>query len=192
MSFLHPWALMVGIAGAGLPLAIHFLVRRRSAKTRWRAENLRECTDQSRISHRLRDVTLLAARTLAVLLLAMVVAQSQWKADRAAEQDAGDQTVRAVSLDTSQSMAAVEGGTQTIEGAAAVAGKFLGYRPGPEESRINTTPGNGMQNRLTTDREPCFCRPGRQESARKLWTWFAVACLLSVMVEIAALTGSRT
>jgi hypothetical protein len=130
MTFLHPWAIWIGVAAAGLPVAVHFLTRPRP--TRMPLSTLRfvrEAVYQRRARHRLRDIVLLVLRTLAVLLLALAVAQPQWGGQPlVSERQEGD-AVRVVLLDVSQSMAAADHGIEAIERARTIAASYLRYRP---------------------------------------------------------------
>lgn len=131
MSFVHPWAIWVGVAAAGLPLVIHLLTRPRPV--RMPLSTLRfvhEAIKQRRARHRLRDLLILGLRTLAVLLLALAVARPQSRQQPPPPGQHQGSVVRVVVVDTSQSMAATERAVQAIERARTTAAGFLRYRPG--------------------------------------------------------------
>ena len=72
MTFLHPWAILIGAIAAGLPVAVHLLTRPRPV--RMPLSTLRfvhEAVRQRAARHRLRDFLILALRTVAVLLIAL-------------------------------------------------------------------------------------------------------------------------
>ncbi len=131
MSFLHPWAIAIGLVAAAAPLAIHLLTRPRPVRLPLSTLRfVRMAVQQQRARHRLRDLLILALRTAAILLLALAVAQPRW-GERPMVSDAqpGD-AVRVVLVDASLSMAAREGGVERLERARTVAAGFLRYRPG--------------------------------------------------------------
>ncbi|MGD0519478.1 MAG: BatA and WFA domain-containing protein, partial [Thermoguttaceae bacterium] len=131
MTFLHPWAIVMGVLAAGVPTAIHFLTRPRPL--RMPLSTLRFVQDavrQRRSWHRFRDILLLALRTLAVLMIALAVARPQWgNRSLISDVQAGD-AVRIVILDVSQSMGAADGAVEQIERARTMAANYLRYRPG--------------------------------------------------------------
>ena len=133
MTFLHPWAIWIGLFGAGLPMAIHFLTRPRPVRIPLSTFRfVREAIQQRRTRHRLRDVILLALRTLAVLLLGLAVSRPRFSEEQtvpAGLSDAGN-VVRVVVLDVSQSMAATDRGIDAIQRARTAAARRLSYRPG--------------------------------------------------------------
>lgn len=131
MTFLHPWVILLGLFAAGIPLAVHFLTKPRPVRFPLSTLRfLREAVHQRRARHLLRDVLILAFRTLAVLLIALAIARPQWgERPQVSEQLDGD-TVRLVALDVSQSMAATDRGVAALERARTAAAKALRYRPG--------------------------------------------------------------
>jgi len=131
MTFLHPWAIIAGVLAAGLPVAVHFLTRPRPVRMPLSTLRfLREAIHQRRARHVLRDILILALRTLAILLIALAVARPQWgKRPLVSDQTDGD-AVRVVALDVSQSMAATDRGIAALERARTVAANDLRYRPG--------------------------------------------------------------
>lgn len=131
MSFLHPWALVIGVAAAAGPVLIHWLTRPRPVRMPLSTLRfVREAVRQQRSWHRLRDLVLLCLRTLAVLLIALAVARPQWGQRLQVSDLQGSDVVRVVILDVSQSMAAREGAVEQIERARTVAAGYLRYRPG--------------------------------------------------------------
>ena len=131
MTFLHPWAVVIGAVAAAVPLVVHLLTRPRPVRMPLSTIRfLREAIQQQRTRHRLRDFIILALRTLAILLIALAVAQPQWgERPLVSEHQAGD-SLRVVILDQSQSMAAMQGAVEQIERARTVAASYLRYRPG--------------------------------------------------------------
>jgi hypothetical protein len=131
MTFLHPWAIWIGVAAAAGPVLIHWLTRPRPVPLPLSTLRfVREAVRQQQSWHRLRDWLLLALRTLAVLLLALAVARPQWGQRPQVLDLSGSDAVRVVLLDLSQSMAAREGAVEQIERARTIAAGYLRYRPG--------------------------------------------------------------
>lgn len=131
MSFLHPWAIAIGIVAAAAPLAIHLLTRPRPVRLPLSTLRfVRMAVQQQRARHRLRDLLILALRTAAVLLLALAVAQPRWGEQPPVSDAQPGDAVRVVLVDASLSMAAREHGIERLERARTVAAGFLRYRPG--------------------------------------------------------------
>lgn len=75
MAFLNPW-LLLGLAGVGVPIAIHLLNRFRPKKVAWAAMDLlRQATVVRSRQVQLEDLILLLLRCLAILLLALALAR---------------------------------------------------------------------------------------------------------------------
>jgi hypothetical protein len=130
MTWLHPWALFMGAAAAGLPLAIHFLTRPRPrALPLSTVRFVFEALQQRRAARRLRDWIVLALRVAAVLALAFALARPLI-GDRPPVAQDSSRSVRVVLLDSSQSMSAVSGGATLFERARAAAIRHLAYSPG--------------------------------------------------------------
>jgi hypothetical protein len=131
MTFLHPWAIVVGVLAAGLPVAVHLLTKPRPVRMPLSTLRfLREAIHQRRARHVLRDFLILLLRTLAILLIALAIARPQWgQRPLVSDQIDGD-AVRVVALDVSQSMAATDRGIAALERARTAAANFLRYRPG--------------------------------------------------------------
>ncbi|MBW3541206.1 MAG: BatA domain-containing protein [Planctomycetes bacterium] len=136
--FLNPWAVVAGMVAAGLPLAIHLLTRPRPVRMPLSTLRfVREAIRQRRARHRLRDMLVLALRTLAVLLLAGAVARPLVGTQRsAAAPEENVERVRVVILDVSQSMAARERGVEVFERARPLAADELAYQPGLKANLI--------------------------------------------------------
>ena len=131
MTFLHPWAIWLGLVGATLPIVVHFLTRPKPVRVPSSTVRfLREAVRQRRARHRLRDFFLLALRCLAILAFAFAIARPQWGAKPLITEGGEADTLRVVLLDTSQSMAATENGIRVIERAKSKAAEYLAYRPG--------------------------------------------------------------
>jgi hypothetical protein len=131
MTFLHPWALWIGVAAVGLPLLIHLLTKPRPVRLPLSTLRfVREAIRQRRARHRLRDAVILALRALAALLVAWAIARPLLGPQPlVSDRQTGD-ALRVVILDVSQSMAAAEHGIEAIERARTVAAGHLRYRPG--------------------------------------------------------------
>ena len=117
MTFLHPWAIVIGVAAAAAPVLIHWLTRPRPVRMPLSTLRfVREAVHQRRSWHRLRDLVLLCLRTLAVLLIALAVARPQWGQPRRSPISKASDAVRVVMLDVSQSMAARPGPSSRSSG----------------------------------------------------------------------------
>jgi hypothetical protein len=130
MTFLHPWAVWVGVAAAAVPVVVHFLTRpkpRRLALSTIRF--VREAVHQRRARHRLRNFIILALRTLAILLLAAAIARPLTAKRPLVNPDDPGASARVVILDISQSMAAGSRGVQLFERARPAAAAYLGDNP---------------------------------------------------------------
>ena len=179
MTFLHPWAIWIGVAAAAGPLLIHWLTRPRP--TRYPLSTLRfvrEAIRQRRSWHRLRDALLLILRTLAVLLIALALARPQWGQRLQVSDLGGSDAVRVVLLDVSQSMAAREGAVEQIERARTIAARWLRYRPGLAANLILAGAGRRACSRCrrrtstpcaTSWRTAAPCRNGWMSIGP--WTW---------------------
>ena len=132
MSFLHVWAIGIGIAAVAAPLVIHWLTKPRPARMPLSTLRfVREAIHQRRARHLLRDFLILLLRALAVAMLALAVARPLFGPQPlAADRQPGD-TVRIVLVDVSQSMGATVGATQQIAQARALAAnQYLQYETG--------------------------------------------------------------
>jgi len=131
MTFLHPWAILLGALAAGVPVVVHLLTKPRPVRLPLSTLRfLREAIHQRRTRHILRDVIILSARTLAVLLIAFAIARPQWGARPLVSDQLDGDAVRIVALDVSQSMAATDRGVAAMERARTTAANHLRYRPG--------------------------------------------------------------
>ncbi|MDA1053616.1 MAG: BatA and WFA domain-containing protein [Planctomycetota bacterium] len=129
--FLHPWAVMLGLAAVGLPFAVHWLTKPRPV--RMPLSTLRfvlEAVRQHRARHRLRDFIVLALRAAAVLLVALAIARPKLGDEPLVSDSQSGSAIRVVVLDVSQSMAALDRGVEAIERARTIAAEHLRYRPG--------------------------------------------------------------
>ena len=130
MSFIHPWAIGLGLAALALPLLVHVLTKPKP--TRFPLSTIRfihEIVKQRRARHRLKDFLILALRCLAVLALAAAFARPLFGEKRQVDPFAEGTTVRVVILDVSQSMAAHAQGVRVFERARSIAQKYLKYAP---------------------------------------------------------------
>jgi len=131
MFFVNPWIMVLGVAAALAPVLIHWLTRPRPVLLPLSTVRfVLQAVKERRARHRLRDVLILAARTLAILLLAAAIARPLVGRRPPAQADAHGLTTRVVLLDVSQSMAARAMGIQAIERARPVAAEHLAFRPG--------------------------------------------------------------
>ncbi len=130
MAFLNPWAIIVGILAAGLPVLIHWLTRPRPVV--FELSTVRfvlQAIQQRKARHRLRDFLILAARTAAIVLLAIAVARPLFGRKASTLEEETGSATRVVLLDVSQSMAARSGGIQAFERARSLAANHLAFRP---------------------------------------------------------------
>src|SRR5215212_6037344 len=121
MMFLHPWAL-VGLAGIGLPVVIHWLTKPRPVRLPLSTVRfVMQAVRQRRAKYRLRDWLVLLLRAMAVMLIAWAFARPLF--GRRSQMISGESgnTVRVVILDQSASMGAVEKGVSVMERVWAVA-----------------------------------------------------------------------
>ncbi len=121
--------MVIGMAAAAAPVVVHWLTRPRPMRAPLSTIRfVREAVRQRRARHRLRDFLILAARTLAILLLAAAFAGPRWNRPPLVSDDQTGSTVRVVVLDVSQSMAAVDRGMQALDRARPVTAGYLKYR----------------------------------------------------------------
>ena len=125
---LNPWAIFF-LAAAGIPLAVHFLTRPRPVVLPISTLRIvREVIQQRRARHWLRDILTLIA-TLAVILIVLAIARPRMGQQPLVSREETADAVRVVLLDVSQSLSAVDGGTELFEQARAAAAEQLRYRP---------------------------------------------------------------
>ena len=132
MTFLHPWAIVIGVAAAAGPVLIHWLTRPRPVRMPLSTLRfVREAVRQRRSWHRLRDLAAACAadaRRAAVGLGRRSAAVGA--AALSSPTSAGATPCAWCVLDVSQSMAARTGAVEQIERARTVAARYLRYRPG--------------------------------------------------------------
>jgi len=132
MTFAHP-SLLLGLAALAIPLAIHFLSRRRARKVFLPTARFAEGAHQAmRGRQRLKQLALLALRTAAVALLVLAVAGPRLGG---AGKAPGDESW-IVCLDTSPSMLAREGDTTRLEQARAAALDRLAKLPAEAQGTL--------------------------------------------------------
>ncbi|HLA83899.1 MAG TPA: VWA domain-containing protein, partial [Thermoguttaceae bacterium] len=137
MTFLHPWAIWMGVAAAAVPVAVHLLTRPRPVRMPLSTLRfVRETVRQRRSRSRLRDWLVLALRTAAILLLALAIARPQWGARPLVSDARSGDAVRVVLLDVSQSMGAAQGSVEAIQRARPRAADYLRYRSGLKANLI--------------------------------------------------------
>jgi len=137
-SFFAAAFALAGLAAAAGPLAIHLLNRRQARVVEWAAMDLlREALGKRRRPLQVRDVTLLALRTLCVLSFALAMARPYWS--RAAGPVDIEGPVHAVLLiDNSLSMGYQQLGGTLLDTAKARARGFLEALP--PGSRVHVLP----------------------------------------------------
>jgi hypothetical protein len=137
MNFTHLWPLYAAAGAVAIPVIVHFLTRPRPRRFPLSTLRfVREAVEQRKARHRLRDISILAARTAAIVLLAVAMARPLWSDRPIVDTDSPGDTARVVLVDTSQSMAAVSQGTAAFERARAKAADFLVFRPGLHASLL--------------------------------------------------------
>ncbi|MCA9138493.1 MAG: BatA and WFA domain-containing protein [Planctomycetales bacterium] len=127
MSFLNPFAMMIGGAALAMPLVVHFLTRPRPKRLPLSTiEFVFESIRQRRSRHRIRDFLVLLLRVLAIALIAMAIARPNLNTNVVITPGESDVKVaRVLIIDISQSMSAGRGGNQPIERARSVADRYL-------------------------------------------------------------------
>ncbi len=123
----HTWALMLGLAAAGLPVLIHWLTRPRPVRVPVSTLRfIQGAVNQRRARYRLRDILVLLLRTVAILLLALAVARPLLNQRVVVANDEEPaSTLRIVLLDCSQSMAARSTGIAHFDRARPLARESL-------------------------------------------------------------------
>jgi hypothetical protein len=131
MSFVNPLIMVLGVGAALLPVLIHWLTRPRPVvRPLSTVRFVIQAVRQRRARRRLRDIVILAARTIAVLLLAAAIARPIIGHRLPSQAESTELTTRVVLLDVSQSMAARTQGIRAIERARPVAARYLAFRSG--------------------------------------------------------------
>ncbi|MEL6108361.1 MAG: BatA and WFA domain-containing protein [Planctomycetota bacterium] len=126
MSFLNPWALLVGGIAFGLPFAVHFLTKPRPQPLPLSTIHfVYEAISQRRSRHRLRDWLVLLLRCLAIAMIAAAIARPLWRQSVIATESSDTSVARVVIVDLSQSMAAGRSGNQPIARAIPITQKYL-------------------------------------------------------------------
>jgi hypothetical protein len=137
MSFLHVWAIPLGLLLAGLPVAIHWLTRPRPVRLPLSTLRfIREVVQQRKTFQRLRDWIILGLRALAVVCLAWAIARPLSARQALTRPDDGGDVARVVILDVSQSLGAVQGGITNFERARPLAAGYLADQPGLQANLI--------------------------------------------------------
>lgn len=129
--FLNTWAMLVGLAAAALPVAIHWLTRPRP--TRVQVSTLRfiqGAVAQRRARYRLRDLLVLLFRTAAILLLAAAIARPLLSHQQHAQSAETAEVSRIVLFDCSQSMGARDGGVVRFERGRPIVAGLMKYAAG--------------------------------------------------------------
>lgn len=137
MTFLHPWAIGLGLAAAALPIAIHFLTKPKPVRMPLSTIRfVRDVVKQRRARSRLRDFLVLGLRALAILLIAFAVARPLIGKPPLVAAEESAKAARVVILDVSQSLAAQHRGVQLFERARSVAAGYLGEQSGSQANLI--------------------------------------------------------
>ena len=130
MSFLHPWAIGIGLCAVALPIVIHFLTKPRPVRLPLSTLRfVREAIHQRRARHRLRDFIILSLRMLAIFLIAWAISRPLLGEKPLVSPSESSAAARVVILDCSQSMGATASGIQLFERARSVAASYLGDQP---------------------------------------------------------------
>lgn len=150
---LNGWFLAAGAACATAPIIIHLLNRRRFRTVQWAAMDfLRQALQRNRRIMRLRDLLLMALRTLAVLLFGLALAQPLWREEAGEASDPADRKpLHAVMIvDNSLSMG-YEGAAQesSLDRAKKRAKQFINDLP--SGSRVTVVPLCGAQDSYSLD-----------------------------------------
>ena len=137
MSFLSGWFL-AGMVAVAAPTLIHLLNRTRRRTIYWAAMDfLRDAIRRNRRVLQLRDILLLALRTLTVFLFVLAMARPFWSAGD--DKSVGDQPIHAVLVvDNSLSMAYAELDKSLLSIAKEKASTFIEALP--EGSEISVIP----------------------------------------------------
>ena len=137
MSFLSGWFL-AGMVAVAAPTVIHLLNRTRRRTIYWAAMDfLRDAIRRNRRILQLRDLLLLALRTLTVFLFVLAMSRPFWSAGH--DESAGDEPIHAVLVvDNSLSMAYTELDKSLLSIAKKKSSKFIEALP--EGSEISVIP----------------------------------------------------
>ena len=131
MSFLNPWAIMIGAFALATPLIVHVLTRPRPRPQPLSTISLvYEAIKQRRSRHRLRDFLVLLLRVLAIAMIAAAIARPMWQTSVIETADSDVEVARVIVVDVSQSMQAGSGGNQPIARARAVTHRYLQQQKG--------------------------------------------------------------
>lgn len=135
--FIHPWAILIGIAAVSLPVLVHWLTKPRPRRIPLSTLRfIRQAVEDRRARHRLRNFLILALRTLAVMLLAAAIARPLIGEPKQTVAEDHADTARVVLMDVSQSMAAGSGSLSAFERGRTVAAKHLEYTAGLKANLI--------------------------------------------------------
>jgi hypothetical protein len=130
-AFLHPWALVIGVAAVALPVVVHFLTRPRPKVLPLSTIRfVRLAIQQRRARHRIRDALILSLRAMAVVLLAATVARPLLGVRPLVATDEPGTAARVVLLDVSQSLTAQHRGVALFERARSIAADYLADQSG--------------------------------------------------------------
>lgn len=180
LRFVAPELALAGMLAAMVPVLIHLLHRRRARTVHWAAmELLKNAVEGSRRTTRLRDLLLLALRSLALLLLGLALARPYFSSQQAGL--AVNEPIHAiVVVDNSLSMGYQKLGGTSLDEARAAADDYLGRLP--ESSAISVIPLCGLAR--AASRDAYRTREDASEALRAIET-VDRAGSLSRMVELA-------
>ena len=137
MNFLHPWAILIGLAGMALPLVVHFLTRPRPTSMPLSTIRfVRDAVKQRQSRSKLRDGLVLLCRSLAIGLLALAFAQPLFNSQSQDVSTDSARLARIVILDVSQSMAATDASVGGFQLAKVQAKRFLEAESGLKANLI--------------------------------------------------------
>ena len=126
MNFLHPWAIGLGAAALLLPVVIHFLTKPRPQTMPLSTIRfVQDAVKQRRARSWLRDILVLVLRGLAIGCIAGAFAQPNFQSEVTPVANAAAKTRRVVIVDASQSMSAIESGSDGFQAARVQASRFL-------------------------------------------------------------------
>jgi hypothetical protein len=148
-SFFQSAFAWAGLAAASGPVIIHLLNRRRFRVVEWAAMDfLREAIQRNRKILQLRDLILLALRTLCVLLFGLALARPFWQ-HQSGEIEGRGAVHAVVVLDNSRSMGFTRLDGTLLDEAKQKTEEFLGQLP--PGSRISVVPLCGPRSEFTLE-----------------------------------------
>ncbi len=137
MSFLHWWAIGIGVAALAAPLAVHFLTKPKPVPFALSTVRfLQEVIEQRKARSRFRDWLILLLRSLCIALLALALARPLLKQPAAVPTGSTGDTARIILIDASQSMSAGSNGVTAWSQAQASGLQYLDVGSGTKANVI--------------------------------------------------------